>query len=181
MLLLALVVLLLLLLVLVLAKDGLVLGGGEVNRELADLRLEVVSPPGPALKVEALLGRQVQAGELDLPLLDLNGLVTLEEALGLLLLLLLLLLLGADLDPLPADTDLVGLPLDQVDGDGGVGQRVEAAVDVHEGGGDLLLLDALLHLAVELLAVLPRDAGALLVLGLGAILVEHVGVGEVPE
>ena len=179
MLLLALVVLLLLLLVLVLAKDGLVLGGGEVNRELADLRLEVVSPPGPALKVEALLGRQVQAGELDLPLLDLNGLVTLEEALGLLLLL--LLLLGADLDPLPADADLVGLLLDQVDGDGGVGQRVEAAVDVHQGGGDLLLLDALLHLAVELLAVLPRDAGALLVLGLGAILVEHVGVGEVPE
>ena len=180
MLLLALVVLLLLLLVLVLAKDGLVLGGGEVNRELADLGLKVVSPPGPALKVEALLGRQVQAGELDLPLLDLNGLVTLEEALGLLLLLLLL-LLGADLDPLPADADLVGLPLDQVDGDGGVGQRVEAAVDVHQGGGDLLLLDALLHLAVELLAVLPRDAGALLVLGLGAILVEHVGVGEVPE
>ena len=57
MLLLALVVLLLLLLVLVLAKDGLVLGGGEVNRELADLGLKVVSPPGPALKVEALLGR----------------------------------------------------------------------------------------------------------------------------
>ena len=180
MLLLALVVLLLLLLVLVLAKDGLVLGGGEVNRELADLGLKVVSPPGPALKVEALLGRQVQAGELDLPLLDLNGLVTLEEALGLLLLLLLL-LLGADVNPLSADADLVGLPLDQVDGDGGVGQRVEAAVDVHQGGGDLLLLDALLHLAVELLAVLPRDAGALLVLGLGAILVEHVGVGEVPE
>jgi hypothetical protein len=170
--------LLLLLFLLLLAKDGFVFGGGEVNGEPVEFRLEVVAPLGPALKVESLLGRQVQASELDVPLLDLSRLASLEVVFGLVLVLQLA-LDGANLHPLPADADLVELSLDKVDGDSGVGKGVETAVDVHQTGGDLLPLDALLGLTVELFAVLGGNARALLAFGAGTLLVEHIGIGEV--
>jgi hypothetical protein len=49
-------------------------------------------------------------------------------------------LLRADLDTLSADAELVGLLLDEVDGGGGVGQLVEALVNVLQRSDDLLLL-----------------------------------------
>ena len=45
-------------------------------------------------------------------------------------LVLLLLMLVADIDPLSADANLVGLLLDQVDDGGGVGQLLKTAVDI---------------------------------------------------
>ena len=42
--------------------------------------------------------------------------------------------------------------------DGGVGEGVETMVDIHQGGTDFLLLDALLALTLELLTVLSGDA-----------------------
>ena len=144
-----------------LAKNRFVLAGGEVNRELEEFSLKVVAPLGPAFKIEGLLRRQVQAGEIHVPLPNLSRLVALKEALvhGLFLQLLLLLRqLLANLNSLPTDADLVGLPLDQVNRDGGVGEGVETMVDIHQGGTDFLLLDALLALTPELLTVLSGDA-----------------------
>jgi hypothetical protein len=170
-----LLLLLFLLTFLTFAKDGFVLGAAEVNWKVTELGLEVVSPLSSALERESLLGGQVDASELDVPGLDLNGLVAFEEVLvhG---------LVGglgrADLDPLSADANLVGLSLDQVDRDGGVGQSVEAVEDVHQGSHDLLLLDAHLALALVLFAVFAGNAGALVGFRVGTLLVEHVGVGE---
>ena len=65
---------------------------------------------------------------------------------------------GTDLDLLSADAKLVGLLLDQVDRDLGVGKGVEATDNVPQGGDDLLLLDALKALAVVLFTVNTGDA-----------------------
>ena len=94
-------------------------------------------------------------------------------------LVLLLLMLVADIDPLSADANLVGLLLDQVDDGDGVGQLLKTAVDILQGSDDLLLLDALLDFALVLVAVLLRDSAALLAFAfLGSFLVKHVGVSN---
>jgi hypothetical protein len=152
----------LLLLVLLLTKDGLIFSGSKVDWETVKLNLEVVTPPGSALQREGPLGWEVQASELNIALPDFSGLVTLKVVL--VQRLRLLVPGGANLDPLPADADLIGLALDQVDGNSGVSKSVHAVVDILQRGGNFLFLHALLRLTLELLFVLLGNARALFIL-----------------
>ena len=152
------VVLLLLLLVFNVAEDSLILVGGEVNGQPGKLSLEIVSPLGSTLKGESLLGWQRNAGEFNKSGLNLNRDISFTVVLSSRVV---LGPRGTDLDLLPADAKLVGLFLDQVNGDLGVGKAVQTTDNIPQGSDDLLLLDALLVLAVVLFTIGAGNAGAL--------------------
>ena len=141
------------------AENSLILVCGEVNRQPGKLSLEVVSPLGSTLKGESLLGWQRNAGEFNKSGLNLNRDISFTEILGSSRVV--LGPRGTDLDLLPADAKLVGLFLDQVNGDLGAGKAVQTMDNVSQGSDDILLLDALLVLAVVLFAIGAGNARAL--------------------
>ena len=146
-----------------------------MNRQPVEFGLEVVTLLGSTFKRESFLGRQINTSEVNTSGFNLSRDVSLEVALDNVLS---LVVAWANIDPLSADAELVGLLLDQVNRDGRVGKSVQTTVDSFQWGDDLLLLGAPLNFTVVFFAIFTWDTGALVLFRVRSLLVEHVGVGS---